>query len=1151
MRAHRSSSRVRPRNLTGPLAAALVVALWGTIGASCALAAPYDGEPFELRQPDGAGVAVLVWGDEYYQHVESPDGYTLVRDPISRIICYARLDASGQSLVSTGVPAGDPALATLGLPQHLRIPPAARRAQAVASRQQLEIEMAAVLDKDLTRDPQPSCLGDVQGITLIIDFSDQVATVPAANFAAYLNQVGYNGYGNNGSVRDYYFDVSDSALTYTNYSPPTYYRAANPKVYYEDPNIPYGQRARELVREALINLNNSGFDFSQYDANRDGYVDALNVFYAGTPSQGWSVGLWPHSGVISYAADGVSTYRYQITNIGTSLTLATFCHENGHMICFWPDLYDYGSDSAGVGAFCLMCSTGAATNPIQPCAPLKDLAGWTGSLTLLQGLMSGAPVDAGYNQFYKLPHPSNTNEYYMLENRRRGGRDASIPDSGIAIWHVDLAGSNNNQQQTPSLHYFCTLVQADGRWDLENNRNNGDATDLWAAPGYVEFTPQTSPAATWWSGQDAAMYIDGISTIGAVMTFNYREGLGTMGVTIDVGPGDLPGPWRLEGPGGFLETGAGDRNLMVWTEGTYTLTWLTLPGWTTPVPAVASGNIVNGGAPLTFAGVYTNPPFAAVTTAPLGDTGVGRGVSCVDFDGDGDLDLYVCNRGSANRLLRNDGNLVFTDVATGLLADPGLDMAAAWADFDNDGDQDVYLTRDGQANLLLEQGAGGTFTNIAQFGTEDAGAGRAASWSDYDGDGRLDLYLVNYGTANQLFRSYGDIGFGHFVFFPVSSFPLQDTGPGTAAPWADFDLDGDRDLYLVNYGAPNVLIENWNGTTFQVRDQMSDGNNGQAAAWGDVDGDNDLDLYLVNDGQADVLYRNDGAYYTVVNGPALGDTGHGRGVALADFDNDGNLDFYVARYNEQDLLAFGDGNGHFAGSSLALAETGGACTAVACGDVDGDGGLDLYVSRDNQAKVLLRNSIVSRGHWLHLDLQGDGTNSDAIGARVRVVAGGRSQVREVSAGGESLAQHARRVAFGLGSATVADSVIVHWPAGATRVLTGVAVDRILVVTENPSTSAPDSPPPATTALWAPQPNPFNPTTTLSFDLAQAGAVEVAIYALDGRRVATLVRENRAAGHNTVEWHGSDDSGRGVASGTYLCRLRTNQGNFTQRLTLVR
>ena len=103
-----------------------------------------------------------------------------------------------------------------------------------------------------------------------------------------------------------------------------------------------------LTRWALNTLDGQGHDFSQYDANGDGYIDAVNVFYAGSPTGGWSVGLWPHSGGITWYADGVETYRYQITNIGGSLNLSTFCHENGHMIMFWPDLYDYGYESSGV-----------------------------------------------------------------------------------------------------------------------------------------------------------------------------------------------------------------------------------------------------------------------------------------------------------------------------------------------------------------------------------------------------------------------------------------------------------------------------------------------------------------------------------------------------------------------------------------------------------------------------------------------------------------------------------------------------------------------------------------------------------------------------------------------------------------------------------
>lgn len=1123
-----------------------------SLGAVTATAAPHWGDRFDLRQPDGTSVPVVVWGDEFYQHIESLDGYTLIRDPRSGVICYAKLAADGASLVSTGVRAGDPALASLDLEPKIRIPVEERRRQAAVRRAVLDVEAAPEIAGP---DKATSAVvtGNVKGITLLIDFSDQPASIPAADFEAYLNLPGYTGYGNNGSVRDYFHDVSDGVLTYTNFVPTVYYRAAQPKTYYDTSAVTYGQRARELIREALIWLNNQGFNYALYDADGNGRVDALNVFYAGEPTQGWAEGLWPHASSISYSADGVSTGAYQITNVGSGPSLGTFCHENGHMLCGWPDLYDYDGDSSGVGRFCLMCNSGPANNPVEPSAPFRMMSGWSTSLTTLTSAVASLPATAGVNQFYKINRPSYANEYYLIENRQRTGRDASLPDAGLAIWHVDTNGSNNDQEMTPSLHYFTTLVQADGRWDLENGIGQGDATDLWSAPGHVLFTPVTSPAATWWNGAAAPIFIDGISANAPTMTFNYRPTVGSLAVSITVQPAGLQAPWQLEGPDGFAETGSGDAEVLVWTAGTYTLTWLPVPGWSLPAVPVVSGTVTTSGSALVLAGTYLDPPFVATSAGALGDAGAGRGVSLLDHDGDGDLDIFVCNRGTASRLLRNDGNLAFTDIATGLLAEAGLTMAAAWADFDGDGDQDVYLTRDGQANRLLVAD-GGTWTDIAQFGLDDTGAGRAASWVDYDGDGLLDLHLVNHGSASQLFRSFGDVGGGQFFLLGQGIALLQATGNGTAAPWADYDGDGDADVYRVLVWQANQLVQNAGVAGFMATGQLGNVGAGQAAAWGDLDGDGDLDLYLVNDGQVDVCYRNEGAYFETVTGPGLGDAGPGRALALADFDNDGMLDIYVARANEPDVLLFGDGAGQFAVSQLAPSVQG-ATTAVACGDVDGDGGLDLYLSRDGQPNVLLRNAITGRGHWLHLDLVGAGTQREAIGARVRLVSGGVAQVRHVSGGGEGLGQHARRVAFGLGAADVADSVIVRWPDGTLSVRVNVGVDQVLTIQQGVASAVdrPDALPalPAVTALGAPYPNPFNPSTTVSFDLAVAGRAELAIYALDGRRVATLATGELPAGRHAAVWDGRDDRGRAVASGSYACRLWTEEGVISRRLTLVK
>ncbi|MFH1754689.1 MAG: M6 family metalloprotease domain-containing protein, partial [Candidatus Latescibacterota bacterium] len=484
---------------------------------------PVWGELFNLKQPNGEIVEVRIWGDEFYRVVESLDGFTLVRDPASGVICYARLSADGNSLVSTGVAVHNASGESLGLETGLRINPEASRAIIQEKRMEAmrgERRHLDALGIDIPTMAPPDN-GNVKGICLIVDFSDAVATIPASNIDDYCNMVGYTGYGNNGSVRDYFYDVSDGNLTYTNHVPTTYYRAQYPKSYYDDCVASYGQRARELVLEALNNLEANGFDFSQYDSNSDGLIDAINCFYAGVTGCAWAQGLWPHSWTVSFSADGVSAFKYQITGIGSSLRLSTFCHENGHMICYWPDLYDYDGDSRGVGRFCLMCSYTSSTNPQEPCAYLKYASGWTTTHLLTSPQCGTVPSDT--NIFYKYNHPTNSNEFYMIENRQKAGRDLYLPDDGIAIWHIDTAGNNSDQDMTPTLHYLVTLVQADGNWDLEYNVNSGDATDLWANPGYVECTPLTTPNTNWWSGSSSSLSITNISNNSSLMTFNFNS----------------------------------------------------------------------------------------------------------------------------------------------------------------------------------------------------------------------------------------------------------------------------------------------------------------------------------------------------------------------------------------------------------------------------------------------------------------------------------------------------------------------------------------------------------------------------------------------------------------------------------------------------
>jgi len=488
-------------------------------------AVPAFGQIFHLRQPDGSSVEVRIWGDEFYQVVESLDGYTLVRDPSTQWICYAGLSYDESELLSTGVLVGEPLPVQTGIQPHIRIKKEASRAKIAAAHARFAAGEAETLAALSTPSVMASSSGNVKGICLIVDFPDEPNTIPPADVNNYCNQVGYTGYGNNGSIRDYFYDVSDGALTYTNYVPPVYYTAVHNKIYYDNPAQTAGPKARELIIEALNWLDGRGFDFSQYDSDADGLIDGINCFYAGTVSSGWGKGLWPHSSTVSFSADGVSSYKYQITDMGSSLEIGTFCHENGHMICWWPDLYDYGYESRGLGDYCLMAAGsfgGGGYNPHEPCAYLKDISGWA-TMTTLEIPQTALSVTAGINSFYKYPHPTLSDEYYLVSNRQKTGRDSTLPDAGIAIWHIDEKGSNNNEQMTPALHYEVTLVQADGDWDLENNRNYGDSTDLYDAGSYNQCGPMTDPNTKWWAGDASWLDIHSIGASGSTMTFTFGD----------------------------------------------------------------------------------------------------------------------------------------------------------------------------------------------------------------------------------------------------------------------------------------------------------------------------------------------------------------------------------------------------------------------------------------------------------------------------------------------------------------------------------------------------------------------------------------------------------------------------------------------------
>jgi M6 family metalloprotease-like protein len=515
-------------------------------------AASNNGDTIQLRQPDKSWVNVVVWGDEWYQHIESTDGYTLIRDPQTNWICYAQLNETKNDLISTGVvyhgqqfsqnffvrEIQDEQKNTLGsLSKSIRLPGNIAKQKRASTIKEL-YKNNQISDPDAGKfSGETDRVGHttVVGLSILVDFSDEPATIPVSEMTDLLNKPGYKKYSNNGSVRDYFLDVSAGKLDYSNIVI-GYYRAKKPKSYYDDNSLK--ARVPELLDEVYSWANDSvNFDFSSLSLRFNKYIIAVSIFYAGVPEAGWSKGLWPHHFIYDrFNVNGIYSGSYQLSYIGSDPGIGTFCHESGHMLYNWPDLYDYGYDnflSTGIGYYCLMGKGSFAKNPIPPNAWLRAQVGWDSVMTMdtsnayfYNSKVATFKHICNSNTSYKYANPDNPGESFFIEGRRQIGRNKLLPDYGLMIWHVDEKMSyfhnNEYQQMLPDSHYMISLLQADNLKELERGINYGNRGDLYGYEGRRAYVcgDNTSPSTDWWNGANSNLEITYISGVSSNVRFN-------------------------------------------------------------------------------------------------------------------------------------------------------------------------------------------------------------------------------------------------------------------------------------------------------------------------------------------------------------------------------------------------------------------------------------------------------------------------------------------------------------------------------------------------------------------------------------------------------------------------------------------------------
>jgi serine protease len=472
-----------------------------------------------------------------------------------------------------------------------------------------------------------------------------------------------------------------------------------------------------------------------------------------------------------------------------------------------------------------------------------------------------------------------------------------------------------------------------------------------------------------------------------------------------------------------------------------------------------AGNI--GGRPnlqAAFPYFSTPPEWNDVTPRLLSRYGSVYSTAWGDYDVDGDYDLFMTmiNAPDSSRLFRNDAG-AFTNVTPSGMDTGATGSAGVWGDYDNDGDPDLYVSRnDYRPNRLYRNNGAGSFTDVSSTPLNDALCSGGAAWVDYDRDRDLDLYLCQYVSANRMFRNDGG-----GVFVDATSGPLGDTLQTAMSLWGDYDNDNDQDVFLVNWNGPNKLLRNnGNGSFTDVTTApLAIPSHSAAADWGDYDNDGDLDLFVAVSWSllSDKLFRNDGAgVFTDVTPVPMQNWDYTSGAAWGDYDNDGDLDlFAVNGQNEPNRLFRNNGGGSFVEvyqGNLINPLRDQICTGRGgtWADYDKDGDLDIFLSNMyglGCRSRLFRNEVGDNNHWIQIKPVGTISNKASIGARVRIVSGSLKQIREITtvSGGQN--QSPPIAAFGLGSATTIDSLIVRWPSDTVRVYTSLPADTLLVVYE--------------------------------------------------------------------------------------------------------
>ncbi|GAA3015072.1 hypothetical protein GCM10020229_27820 [Kitasatospora albolonga] len=363
--------------------------------------------------------------------------------------------------------------------------------------------------------------GAVRVVVVLADFSDKHMTADQAHFEKLFFSLGELPHG---SVREYYREVTHGLVDIVGevVGP---LRLPQTLAWYANGNFGIGRptgepRAHLMARDALLAADPT-VDFTPYDNDGNGFVDAFIVVHAGSGGEatGAPGDIWSHKWTLPDVqnVDGTKVFAY--LTIPEDAKIGVCAHELGHLLFGFPDLYDTDGTSEGVGNWCLMGGGswgGGGDVPTHPSAWCKVNQGWASATVVTSGgPVTFEDVKSSHTVHRLWKDGAGGNEYFLVENRQQSGYDVSLPGAGLLIWHVDESKPGNTDEN----HYKVGLVQADDRRDLELARNRGDGGDPYpGSAGRTEFSSGSTPSSKSYAGADTCVSVTGIPAPAVSMT---------------------------------------------------------------------------------------------------------------------------------------------------------------------------------------------------------------------------------------------------------------------------------------------------------------------------------------------------------------------------------------------------------------------------------------------------------------------------------------------------------------------------------------------------------------------------------------------------------------------------------------------------------